>query len=478
MRAANRTYFGSAVSVAISKALSAVAGFAALAILSRILSKEELGGYVVAFSLVTLGALISNWGFERSLILRVAAYPPEPHDMRGRQMVLKAVAVAAFLGVLSGIALAVSGDWLVAIGLIPQVVPWLPWLVLAPATMAVAMLLQAWFRANHRAEISSMMYGVSDAARAALFALVLLFGLGILSVGLAVVVSSALPILVLVWAARGTRDREPHNLAPDEVVNGAFVVLANLSRFGLRSLDVIAIGLLADGVATATYAVAARLATFCQMGSEALQPAFSPRVRRYFASGDIQSAERELHRALAAALVVTLGVAGTLVLAAPLLLAIIGGFESASGPLMILIAGYILSSGAGLLLSFVNMTGEIRGTTLIRAVTLPIFFAFVAVFVPRYGESGAATALAVSLGFMMAALLIYVRLRLGVSAATWGTTALIGAGISILSASAHGVIGTLETGLGLLFLIPVALVFDRNARILPKALLRLMRGEA
>ena len=477
MKAANRSYFGSAVSVAISKVLSAVAGFAALAVLSRMLSKEDLGGYVVAFSFVSLAALISIWGFDRSLVLRIAAYPAVPHDMRGRWMVLKVVAISSALGILAGTALALSSDWVVALGLIPEVAPWLPWLVLAPAMMAVSTVLQAWFRANHRAEISSLMHGVSDAARAAFFGVALVFGCGIPGISAAVVVSAALPALILLWAARGTRDREPSGFGSGEFTNGAFVTLSNLSRFGLRSLDVIAVGILADGTATAIYAVAARLGTFCQMGAEALQPAFSPRIRHYFASGDLHSAERELHRALAAALLVTLLVAGLLVLAAPLLLNLLGGFEDATVPLMILIAGYVLSSGAALLFSFINMSGEIRGTTLIRALTLPVFFVFVAVLVPRYGESGAAAALALVLVFMMGALLLYVRFTLHISAATWSLTALTCAGVVMLSAGAAEMIGTKQAGLGLLLLVPVALIVDRNARVLPKALARLMRGQ-
>lgn len=477
MKHANRSYFGSAVSVAVSNGLSAAGGFAALAVLTRILSKEDLGGYVVAYSLVSLAAVISVWGFERSLVLQIAAYPAEPEDMRGRQLMLRTCAVAASIGLIAGTAMAVSADKMVALGLIPQVASWLPWLVLAPATIAVSALLQAWFRANHRVEISSLMAGVNDAARAALFALVLIAGLGLPSIAIAVVLSAALPILILGWAARGTRDREPFTIGAAELSSGALVAIANLSRFGLRSFDVVAVGLLADGVTTAIYAVAARLAMFCQMGAEALQPAFSPRVRRHFTSGDLDSAERELHHALVTALLVTFGVAGVLILSAPLLLDLLGGFDAAITPLIILIAGYVLSSGAGLLFSFMNMSGEIRGTTLVRVASIPVFFLFVALLVPRFGESGAAAALALALAVMMVVLLLYVRIRLEIVATTWSMTTLTLAGVTLLFASAAGEVGTRAAGAGLLGLIPIALIVDRNARNLPRALLRLMRGE-
>ena len=421
MTPAGRSYASGAAAVAVSTALSAGGGFISLYLLAQVLTKDELGGYAFAFNVLSLLAFVAAWGVERTIMLRVARLPPAPHDLRGRGLALRATALSGlFASLLIGLLLLATPrlvDW----GALPAAGFWLPALALALIPMAISAILQAWFRANSRIAVSSLTHGAVNAARAVLLAAVLALGGGPVAVAVAVILSTGVPVFILGWLARDARTRPPAFIRFSDLRSGALVVVQKVSNYGLRILDVILVGVLASGVETAEYAVAARLAAFCGMGAEALQPTFAPRARRHFTTGDAPSAGHEYQLARAASFLLSLLIAIALVLFGSRVLNIFGDFSGAYPTMLILLASYMVASGAGMHFLYLHMQGELIGTAILRLASLGLLVAGAVLLVPVLGALGGAMALCGAVLALNAASVAYLHTRTGFAGLTFAS---------------------------------------------------------
>lgn len=470
---AGRSYASGAVAVVVSTALTAVGGFVSLYLLARILTKDDLGGYSFAFNVLTLLAFVATWGFDRTIMLRVARLAAAPSDLRGRGLVRRATVRTVAISCVLAALLPLAASRLIQMGALPAAGFWLPAMAVALIPMAVSAIFQAWFRANSRVEVSSLTYGAVNAVRALLLVVVLIAGGGPVAVAVAVILSACVPVVTLGWLARGSRDRPPAYLRPQDMWNGAFVVLQKLSHYGLNILDVILVGLLASGAETAEYAVAARLAAFCGMGAEALQPTFSPRSRRHFARGDTAAAGHEYHLARAASFLVSLAIAIPLVLLGPPLLGIFGDFAAAYPPMLILTAGYVAAAGAGLHFTYLQMQGELLGTTFLRLSALGLLVAASVLLVPGLGAKGGALALFAAVLLMNGASVAYLYRRTGFAGVTGLSLLLTGLAVGLLLAGGIRGIAPPVLALALVVVGVLAVAIDRHAR----QVLRLLADE-
>ena len=464
MKSAGRSYFEGAAATSVSTLVSAASGFVSLYFLTRILTKEELGGYAFAFSAVSLLAFVAAWGFERNLMLRIARLAPDPKDLRGRGLVLRAVGVSTLIALVLIVGLYLAAPTVVALGAIPEAELWLVLLVIALVPMAASAQMQAWFRANSRIVTASLTNGAVNLFRALLLAGVFLAGGGVGSVAAAVILSTLAPVLIIGFLGRHARDRPPSNLRLRDAWTGAVMVVQKISNYGLRLVDVILVGFLASGVATAEYAVAARLALFCGMGSEAMQPTFAPRGRRYFATGDLASAAREYHIARAAGFLVSLGVAILLVLLGPRLLEFFGDFDAAFGPLLVLSAGYIVTAGAGFHFSYLQMQGEIWGTTVLRLSGLVVMVALAFLLIPTLAALGGALALTGAIVYLNASSLYYMYRRTGFPGLTRASAALTMLAAILLTAGGLGYVAPVPLAAALTAVGLAAFVIDDHAK--------------
>jgi O-antigen/teichoic acid export membrane protein len=392
MRDARQAYFLGAAAVAASHAAGLVAGLASLWLLARILTKEMFGGYAFGVAVVSLLAAIATLGLDRTLLLRIAGMADRPGRLRGAGLALRAVTLGGAVGCLIAVALALSADGLVALGAVPEASFWLPALSLAIAPMAATMMLQAWYQANHRVPVSAAIPGLADLLRALAFVFVLLLGLGAAGVAGAFLLAGAAPALLLVWMAWGRSQRLPRRLGLGDVAKGLQFLTLRLATQGMQQVDLVMMGLLASGAATADYAVAARLAIFADYARGALKPSFSPRARRHFALGDHAAALREFDTARNLALAGALLASGGFVLLGPLVLAFFGPFSGAYPPLLILAAAYVVNAGFGMHAAWLAMLGEVGWSAALRAVGLVLFVALAAMLVPRWGAEGVALA--------------------------------------------------------------------------------------
>lgn len=261
--------------MAASQAASLVAGIASLWLLARILSKEMFGGYAFAVAVIALLSYVATLGLDRSLLLRIARHRISLGQLRGAGLAARATLIACAAGGVLALGLSLGAAPLVRLGALPEAGFWLPALALAILPMAATTMLQAWFQANHRVPASAAAPGLADLLRSLLFAVVLASGLGAAGVAGAVTIAAAAPAAMLLGLAWGRARAAPRRFAKGDFVKGWQFLTLRLSTQGVRQVDLVMMGLLATGGATAEYAIAARIAILADYGRAALKPSFS-----------------------------------------------------------------------------------------------------------------------------------------------------------------------------------------------------------
>lgn len=476
MRGARASYLAGAIASAVSQALSIAAGIVSLWLLTRILPKEMFGAYAFAMSLVTTCSIIGLLGLDRALVLRVAAASPRPGVLKGTGLVLKASAIALGASLLMAAALWLGADALVTAGAAPEAAFWLPALALAVVPLTLSGMMQAWFQSNHRVAEAVALPGVVDVSRAALLGLVLLAGAGARGVAVAVVVAAWVPVVVLGLRAIGERRRAPRHLRGSDVSRGLLFLTQTLSNQGLRQFDLVLVGLLASGLTTADYALAARIARLCDTGRLALKPTFMPRARRHLQRGAADQAATEFHHARIASFATATLAAAAFAAAGGPLLALFGSYQSAYGPLLLLTAGYLINAGTGMHATYLAITGEVLVSALMRIVALTAFVFSAWLIIPPYGAIGGAAALLVVLSVLNGASLGYLRWRKGFMAAPVAALIAVGFMTLILAACAFGALPPLVTAAALLALLALSIAFDRHAARFLRMVIDQIRG--
>ena len=400
MRSTPIGYLLGAAAVATSHTAGAVAGFFSLWLLARILSKEMLGGYAFASAVVALVSLIATLGLDRSLLLRIAPLPERSDCLHGGGLAARVTILTALAGSLLALGLALSAAPFVSHGALPEAEFWFPALSVAVVPMVTTMMLQVWYQANHRVPISAAMPGIADLLRSLLFAVVFVTGLGALGVAAAATLAAAAPAVILIYHAWRRTRASPRHFGHGDLASGLQFLVLRLSNQGMRHIDLLMMGLLATGAGTAEYAVAARLASVTDYGRAALIQSFSPRVRRWLSSGGFTAAFREYDNVRCVSLAVALSVSAGFVLIGRPLLQLLGHFEAAYTPLLLLAASYIVTAGFGMHSSYLAMAEEVGWSALMRVVALAIFVGLNLALIPHFGAAGAALATFTTQGFI------------------------------------------------------------------------------
>jgi len=390
--APRRAYLVGAAGVAAATAASAVAGFASLWLLTRILPKEMFGGY--AFTMAVLGLLagVATLGLDRSLLLRIARRAVRPGTLRGAGLIRRILVLSQIVAAGFAILMAVLAGPLVEAGMLAEARFWFPAMAAALLPLSASMILQAWYQSNHQVGTASVMPGVSDLARCCLLGLVLVLGLGAAGVAAAAVLAAVVPVAYLALRARGRSLKAPSLLGRSDLLKGGQFLTMRLANQGMQQIDMILIGLLLGGAATAEYAVAVRLAIFADYGTKALKPTFTPRIRAAIAAR-ADTARAEFLRIRDAAFALGLAAAiGLAVLGQPLL-ALFGGYGGAWPLLMIVAAGHTVNAGFGMHVSYLAMHGEVGWSSILRVAGLALLTGLALWLVPVFGPVGAAVAM-------------------------------------------------------------------------------------
>ncbi len=238
-----------------------------------------------------------------------------------------------------------------------------------------------------------------------LTALFLLLGFrlwaALLGYGLAILLSAGFAFYLLerrvypfFWGESSTRE----NVA--ELFVFSFpLLLSGITAMALTWVDSIMLGAMLTVSAVGVYAAAVIAASLIYIGSEILMPIFLPTMTEYFARSD-DSAVAEVYESVSRWL---LGITipcclGLALLARPLLVLIFGQpYAGAAAALVILALAkgvFVMSSPSSAVLRMVKKTGTIFFITLTTSVANIVLNAL---FIPRYGLVGAATATGTSL---------------------------------------------------------------------------------
>ena len=181
---------------------------------------------------------------------------------------------------------------------------------------------------------------------------------------------------------------------------------------GLASVDVILLGLFLPPEAVGAYFAATRLLQFVVFVPFAASSVTAQRFAEAQAHGDAAGLQALVTRTARLTTRATLAVGAALLVAAPLLLGLLGpGFEASLPVLAILIGGVAAGAALGPGGDLLTMLGAER---LCAAVSLACLLASVALnllLFPVWGPEGAAVAMAVTVAGRGAALALAARLR-------------------------------------------------------------------
>lgn len=437
----SKPYSSGAIAAIASQVGSGFAGLASLFFLTQILSKEDFGGYAFSVNLLILLSIVATLGLDRTLLLGIAGLNRDGSLLQGgalfRGTMHLAGAAALFLALLIWV---FSGYIESAIGF-STAQWWIGALSIAIVPLTLSTLIRSWYQANHRVAASAAMPGVSDIVRAGLIGAVFFLEMGRQAVAAAFIVSAMVPFVVLLIMARGKTSFGENTLLAQDVPRGLAFVLQRISDSGMNLIDIVVVGLVASDVVTAEYAIAARLAALCDLGRIAVVPTFTPRVRRHVTDRDQVKLTKEYRMARLTALAVALAASAVLALFGRPVLLFFGDFGDAFGPMMVLAAGYVVGSGAGLHGIYLAMTGEVRLSALIRSVGLVTSIVSLAVLTPVFGAIGSAFAVLFVLALVNGASLAVLWWRTGSAGMSVSGLALVVVCSALLCAAGLDLIG-------------------------------------
>src|SRR5215211_2169890 len=393
-------------------------GFVTNVLVANMLSKQEAGAYIVALSIVSLGAVAGSLGLPKTVVGLVAENMGVECPERARQAI-RTVLVLGLLGTL-GISLAylLVGDFVgnllnspALVGLTGLLAGWIAIAVVQEITAET-------FRGFHDIRLATLLGGLATAGKSGgLIMRVLLLGVLVLlwvrseqtslaTVMLVCIGSGSVSVVLSLWllygkvssldSSEGKEDKEP--VSAKEVLDDAIPFLAiALTSFVLQAGDLWILGALDSERAVAVYGAASRLVLFVAMPLLIVNLVLPPIIAEMYAQGQTGRLERTLRTFSTLA-----GVPSLLVLIVFMLL---GGpilelvysktiYHSDTAVLVLLILSAakltaVWSGSCGMVLQF---TGYQNSMLRASILTSPLFFVVAILATQRYGPVGVACA--------------------------------------------------------------------------------------
>lgn len=188
-----------------------------------------------------------------------------------------------------------------------------------------------------------------------------------------------------------------------------------------RQVDVIMLGAIAGVEAAGIYAVASRGVQLIGFATYAVTAPITPRFAALYATGNIDQLRRLATRAARITLLLTVPIAGGLMVFGGWFLRLFGDeFVAGATALTVLSFGHLLAAGAGFHLLLLIMTGQERIAAATLTVTTLANVLLNLLLIPRFGILGASTAAAatsIGVGLLLA---IASRRRIGIDPTVLG----------------------------------------------------------
>jgi len=420
-------------------------GFVTNVLLANMLSKQEAGAYIVALSIVSLGAVVGSLGLPKTVVGLVAENMGVDRPERTRQAI-RTVLVLGLFGTL-GISLTYLlvgdlvggylfpkfyGDSALLVGVTGGMAGWI-------AISVVQEITAETFRGFHDIRMATLLGGLATGGKSGgLIMRVLLLGiLGLLWVrsghtDLATVVlvsigSGSASVVLSIWLLRGrvsslgssegAQEEEP--VGAREVLDDAIPFLAiALTALVLLSADVFILARLGSPGDVALYGFVSKLVTFVAMPLLIVNLVLPPIVAEMYAQGRTGRLERTLRTFSTLA-----GIPSLLVL---LVFMLLGGpilglvyskpiYHSDTAVLVLLILSAakltaVWSGSCGLVLQF---TGHQRSMLRVSVLTSPLFFVVAILATQRYGAVGVACAVAVTTALQNVIMVLLAKRKTG-----------------------------------------------------------------
>ncbi|MBA3425556.1 MAG: hypothetical protein H0U04_13685, partial [Rubrobacter sp.] len=416
---------------------AAVIGLVTNGLLARLLnSKQEFGAYLLAFSIISVGAVIGSLGLPKTVLRFVAESMTLDQPGRAR----RAIYTALGLGVLGalGISLAyffVVGDLVgrylfhstALVAVIGLMTGWM-------AIAAVQEIMAETFRGFHDIRMATLFGGLATGGKSAglvmrvmLLACLLLLlvtsehadlrtvMLASIGSGAASAVLAALFLYKRV-STLGTQGADDPISAKDELRDAFPILLISLSSFVLLSAaDLWILGAFGSTGEVAVYGAASRLVTLIAMPLLLTNLVLPPIIAEMYAHGRTGELERTLRSfSTLSGVPSLLFLVVFMVLGGPILGLVYGdGYRGAAMILVLLSAGKLAAVWAGSCGAVLQFTGHQGSMLRINLLTSPLFVIGALLVVRDYGPVGVASMTAAITVLQNAALVLVARRKTG-----------------------------------------------------------------
>lgn len=408
--------------VLLTKAGGAASVFVLQLVLARLLGVTDYGVYVYAFSWVLVLTMLSRLGMDMGLTRMVAQYRSSQAWGALRGVLIWAIRNTFFASLTIA---------LIAIYLIYQVlgdVTRNQFITLVIAMhcvplMSLISLHQGALRALHkvaRAEIPESIFRpllilimvvtlwLNDIEMGAPAAMAVTFVASIVTLGLVVILLvKSLPDEVFKNGAETYAGEWWSVSLPLMFMQGMYLVLSRM--------DMLMLGVIIGPDATGVYGAVTRVSDVVIFGLIVVNPVVAPMISELFHSNRREELQRVVTLAARLTSMITAAVAVLLVFFGEWVLGLFGSeFVVGYAALMILLVGQVVNALSGSVGYIMTMTGHQNAAAGILAIIAAGNFVLNYLLIPHFGIEGAAFATAVSIAAWNIAMLVYVRVRIGV----------------------------------------------------------------
>jgi len=400
-----------------------VFGFAAQAVIARLLGSDLLGVYVLAWTVVMAVSLVTTFGFEGSFVRFIAMYVSRGEEDEARSVFSLGIRVGLLLSVVCTAAVILLREP-IARGIFkePRLAPALLLIAVGILPYTLSRLAAAGLRALK--DMRSNILAVEVWLRIfRLAAFLVLFALGLRLMGLvaAIVFASGVSAVaafaylrrkgpfLLKGATRAT-------IPAREVLSYSAAMLGETgTAFALLHAGRLLLGVFMTSAEVGVYNIAVLLSTMAMLFVYSFNAIFSPIVADVYHGGNPAFMASLLRAITRWILLLTLPLYAWIVLCGEPVLGIFGPeFVAGYAALVILATGQLLDSAASSVASCLAMTGYQRFNVYNTLALAVVSVGLNIVLIPRFGIVGAAVATAVALVLANVARLIEGKFLLGV----------------------------------------------------------------
>jgi len=409
-------------------------GFVSNLVIARLTGRADYGIYALMLSWVSLLAVVAQAGQDISIVRFMPGYIRE--HAWGEVLGLRlGVGLLVFA---TSVCVAIAGCAVVYVLGTKHTAAWRDTFYIGFATLPILTQLQqsgALHRAFKRATVTNL---YSTVLRPLI--LIPLMPLAALAVRrpdapLAAAVSALAALIALLasaWHMSRAWPAPARGAAPRYELRRWAIVGSQLSLLSIivvagNWLSVLILGALLGTGDVGPYYAAMRMAAFALFGQQAVNVVLAPMIAERHDAGDVAGLQVVATRAARLSFAGALAVAGFFAVTGKWILELFGrGFEVAYVPLLVLLAGYCVTTAFGEVGFMLSMTKYQKQASLFVLVGVAVNLAVTVMLVPHLGATGAAVGSVLSLAVWRAMAWRFVARRLGVEPSVFGSTAMRG----------------------------------------------------